>query len=323
MGLPKTGTTAFQEAVHAENIALLSEQHTLYPGAAANHTDALCTMFLPDPRTHITNQMAGVTTERQAEQLRQKTFSTMEKALSASSWQTLLLSAEGASNLSDQPLANLRDWLGKWVDRVEVIYVVRHPIDFTVSVMQQMLKGGYTIDGMMENIPHPQFQSRLSRAFNVFGRERVRVLCYEDARNQPGGLIAALCGAMAIREPACGRIVAAQRDANESLPMLAARTLDSMNRQRPLFINGKLNPKRTGREAGYLTRLQGSKFNLRTSEFNLIREVVADDTAWLEQVVGIDYDLSKTTEPPEERYNSETIDSLALLISDLANGQKK
>ena len=324
MCLPKTGTTAVQNTVFRNRNLLLEKYRILYPSIDANHTNGLCIMFLPDPRTHVTVKMAGITTEREAEILRTDHFKRMERELDSAGWDTLVLNAEGLANLSMPSLVELKNWTSKYVDSWQVVYWVRHPLDFTKSLMQQMIKGGYTIDEMMELLPLTNFEGRISNGFRSFGKENVQLYRYEDARSSNGGVVAEYCRQIGLdKETALGISEGAVFE-NESMSMLATHVLDRLNKRRPLFVDGQLNPLRGGTEITWVSRLKGSKFDLFASQKRKICTASRSDVLWLNEQFGVNYYLDvlggdDEYADPLEIYSNEVLDSIAITFSDMIN----
>lgn len=319
LGMPKTATTSCQNALWRCRTALAREGW-LYPSVEANHTNALCTMFLPDPRQHITVRSRGITTEDAAEALRAEYFATLEAELAQPGWHTLILSAEGLSNLSEASLGALRDWLLGYVDHVKAFYWLRHPVSYSVSVMQQMLKGGETIEQMLTALPLTNYRGKLTNALAVFGRESTRISRFEDAVSHPKGPVFAFCQALGLPSDISHKAMSVARTENESMSLLAAHALDALNRRRPLFIDGAPNPKRHPAELAQFMRIRGPKFDLTAGQKQMIRTASRPEMEWLSQTFGqkfypdifSDAPFEETAAPP-----SETADTLGLTISDL------
>lgn len=324
--MPKTGTTAIQNTVFRNRNLLLEKYKILYPSIDSNHTNSLCIMFLPDPRTHVTVKMASITTEREAEALRADHFKSLEKELDNPNWDTLALNAEGLANLSTPSLRALKDWTSKYVDSWHVVYWARHPLDFTKSLMQQMIKGGYTIEEMMELLPLTNFEGRISNGFRAFGKENVQLFRYEEARSSKGGVVAEYCRQLGLDEATAIGIAEGAVFENESMSMLATHVLDRLNKRRPLFVDGQLNPRRGGTEITWASRLKGAKFDLLACQKREICAASRNDVLWLNEQFGVNYYLDvfggeDEYTDPEERYSNEVLDSIAITFSDLINLQ--
>lgn len=323
MGMPKTGTTSFQNAIFAKRDILLRDHRMMYPSVGANHTNALCAMFLPDPRTHISVKIAGINTVEAAEELRQDYFRQVEADLVQPGWDTLVLSAEGLANLNRTSLSELHDWLKKWVDEIEVIYWIRHPVRFTVSVMQQMIKGGETIQGMLQDkLPLTNYHRRIENAMLAFGDNTIRLFRFEDAVKHSDGLVAAFCEQIGLPPETTQLITADATVENESMSMLAAHGLSMLNRLHPLFKNGKLNPLRPNGNIAQFMRLKGPRFDLDAASKQIIREKSRPEILWLKERFGCAfYPDILDPQPDETRLDGipddETAISVALQVSGL------
>ena len=138
-GLPKTATTSIQNALFTVRDRLRDEAGVLYPGADPNHTNALCTAFLSDPRDHIANKIAGRTDLDALRRMAAGIRADLGAEIEAAAPDTILLSAEGVSNLKSTELSEFRDWALGYAERIEVLYIVRQPLRYTTSVMHNIL----------------------------------------------------------------------------------------------------------------------------------------------------------------------------------------
>ncbi|MFH5774235.1 hypothetical protein ACHFJ0_08265 [Paracoccus sp. NGMCC 1.201697] len=328
MGMPKTATTSFQNAVYEHRHTLFDRHRILYPAVGANHTNTLCPMFLPDPRSHISVKMMGITTPEQAERFVSNCFEKMEAELSIGGWDTLVLSAEGLANLHTGALRDLRSWLDGFVDEIEVIYWLRHPVSFTVSVIQQMLKGGETIDDMIDRmLPLSNYQRRLENAIAAFGAEAMRIYRFEDCIQHPNGPVGAFCEQIYVPWETANTIIDSATVENESMSMLCGYTLDALNRLVPMFKDGVFNPLRQNGELAKLLTIKGPRFALDYENTRRIREASRPEIAWLRDKCGLDFYpdmlVDEFAHPESVQIpDRETTESLALLLSDLHNSKK-
>jgi hypothetical protein len=324
IGLPKTGTTSCQEALYANREMLLARHGTLYPSVAPSHNSMLSVMFLEDPRTNVTVKSKGITTREGAEALRRRYFAQMEADLARVSWDRLVLSSEGLSSLSPARLEKLREWLGGFADDWTVLLWSRHPVSYTTSNIQQHIKGGRVLEDLLTDPPLPNLKRRAANAFRVFGRDNVRITSFEDAKAEPGGVVAAFCRRLGLPEDTALEIGASTVTRNESMSMLATLLLSHLNRQRPRFVGGRLNPERCDQEIQLFRRLKGEKFRLPAEAEIKIRRQSRVDVEWLNETLGTSHYLDVLSEAAPERsapdhYSPEMLDSLALLMSDLIN----
>lgn len=325
MGLPKTGTTTIQNVLYKNRDWLLKKYKYYYPSVEANHTNFLCIMFLPDPRTHVTVKMRGLTTDAEVEALRAECFKRLEAEIESANWETLVFSAEGLANLSSDSLMNFQKWLSRYVDSCEVIYWVRHPLDFTKSLMQQMIKGGETIEDMMKRLPLTNFKGRLNNAVKAFGKSSIHLETFENSRAEKGGIVASFCRQLGLDEKGAMAMSDAAVFENESMSMLATMVFNTLNRRRPMFVDGKFNTVRRQGEFGWISRLKGEKFDLLSAQKHQICIQSRSDVRWLNEAFDLNLyedvfedDPAKFSDP-NEIYDQKTLDSIALVMSDLMN----
>ena len=333
IGLPKTGTTSCQDALFA-NRGMLLERHGYfypsvgYPSSAPSHNSMLSVMFLEDPRTNVTVKALGITTREDAEALRRRYFAQMEADIGSATWNTLVLSSEGLSTVPMASLRKLQEWLSNYADNWTVLLWVRHPVSYTTSNIQQHIKNGRYLEDAILKPPLAQFKSRASRAFDVFGRENVRVTTFEEAKKEPGGIVAAFCRCLGLPEKTAMEIGRPSRVRNESMSMLATLLLSTLNQQRPRFIDGKLNPKRSENDVQMFLGIKGEKFRLPPETEMEIRQSSRADVEWLNETFGTQLyldvlsDKGPESQPGEGVYSPEMLESLSLLMSDLFNAQK-
>jgi len=328
--LHKTGTSTIQNVLHDNRDFLLRQERALYPSLAPNLSNALLHIFEDDPRKHPRKQRAkktaGFTTEELAVR-REKYLNSLDAEISSSEWNTLLLSAEGVSHLSAPELAKLREWGEKYSSEWIVLVCVRHPLDWSRSVVQQRLKGGETLQRLYEKPPTPKYRVRISRAISVFGRENVRVFDFDTAAKGEGGIVGAFAREAGLSDPSRDFLASRALRYNESLSLEAARILDSLNRQRPIFVDNVRAPRYAGpgRKLAYLRRIKGRKFDVPDSVKEKIRLQSRDDVAWLNETFGLDLyrditdfaPLAQSHEVAVEALSDPAVDSIAEIVGEL------
>jgi hypothetical protein len=328
IGWPKTGTTTIQNVLHANRDFLLRQERVLYPSLAPNLNTGLLTIFGDGPQERVVNKMRGLTTE-EIEVRRKEYLNSLDAEISSSEWDTLLLSAEGVSiTLSVPEIARLREWGEKYSSEWMVLVCVRHPIDWTRSVIQQRLKRGETLKQLYEKLPRPNYRVRISRAISVFGRENVHVFDFESAIESDGGVVGAFAE-QAELSASSGEFLASRAVRyNESLSLEGARILDSLNRQRPLFVDGVRAPRRSGprHELAYIGRIKGQSFDVPGSVKEDIRLRSREDVAWLNETFDLELygDVADFATPhansregPVEVLSDPAVDSIAEIVSEL------
>lgn len=288
-GMPKTGTSTIQNVFYEKKGFLLEQEGILYPSLAPNLTTALRTIFRDLSDQPIANKMAGLTVEEEAEH-RKKYLDALEEEISSREWDVLLLSGEGMSVMLEPELAKLREWGGKYASDWTVLVCVRHPVAYTRSMIQQLMKSGDTLRQAYENLPTPNFRERLSRAVSVFGRKNVHVFDFDAAAGNEGGVVGTFAEKAGLTAQTRDFLASQAMRYNDSLSLEAVHILDSLNRQRPMFVgNGRASRRAgPGRELPYLKRIRGRKFDVPESVKEDIRLQSRDDVAYLNDTFGLD-----------------------------------
>jgi hypothetical protein len=278
--------------------------------------------------------MAGLT-DKEVEERRKGYLDSLDEEISSSEWETLLLSAEGISSLRESEVARLHEWGDRYASEWTVLVCVRHPVNWVPSVMQERLKQGETLQQLYENPPKPRYHQRISNSISVFGRENVRVFDFDSAAKSAGGIVGSFAEQAGLAEATRDFLSSRAVRANESLSLEAAHVLDSLNRQRPIFVDNVRAPHRAGpgHELSYIRRIEGQKFHVPDSIKDKIRSQSREDIEWLNETFVLDLyrDITEPAartegheskaegkeEEPGEALGGPTIDSIAEVFGEL------
>ncbi|KUO68130.1 MAG: hypothetical protein APF80_08475 [Alphaproteobacteria bacterium BRH_c36] len=325
-GLPKTATTTIQNACFEARMKLHKGAGILYPGNHPDKQQALRTIFVDDPRKHPSNMLAERTDLAELRREGEQILGEFKSEIEQSDAESVLFSNEGLSNHQPGELVKLKDWLSQFFDDIEVLFVVREPVAYTTSAVQQLLKQGHILEAKYSKPPRPLYQSRIGRVMKVFGAGAVQVLTFEEMCGHADGVIGSFLDYLGVANQEVRKAVheAARRD-NSSLSNEAALILSSLNAHRPLFVDGRTMRNRSlYKEVSALRNIKGDKFRLPKEVAERIFEMTRPDVAWLRENFGIEaydnIDFSKYTNEPSLK--PEVAQSLALTISDLINKQR-
>jgi hypothetical protein len=153
----------------------------------------------------------------------------------------------------------------------------------------QQLKGGATLDYLYKNMPLPGWRDRFTPWLDAVGLERFRLVSFNEAQENEG-IVASFCDAAGLPYETIRSLAPPIPAANESISLEAALLLDSLNRQQPLFIDGKLSPERRRYGQRYVKRamksLPGNKFCLSAEHAAKARVDSRPDLEWLNATFG-------------------------------------
>ncbi|MEG6509454.1 hypothetical protein V6C03_10780 [Methyloligella sp. 2.7D] len=325
-GLPKTATSTIQNACFEEREMLRKHAGIVYPGSDPAQQLALRTIFSDTPHSHPSSINKGKHNRRKLRAELDQTLAALTAEIEQSDAPVVLLSNEALTNFNAGELTRFREWLARLVDSIEIFYVVREPVAYATSAMQQILKQGRVLEEMYVNPPKPLFQQRLSLAMELFGADNVKALSFEAMCAHEKGVMGAFLDFLGVTDgTARSALMDAAQSKNSSLSDEAAQILSSLNRQRPPIVNGrKARNRALPKEIRTLGRIGSAKFRPPRAVAKKIFDETRADVAWLKENFGVggydEIDLDRYRDGPI--LTPELADSLALTISDLINRQK-
>ena len=280
IGHKKTGTSFIQRQFHQHRAALL-EQGLLYPLREPNHSFALSGLF---KRRNIAKAPSPIDRYIGAEE---KALAAFDAELAAADWTHLMLSAESLSGFSRAELTGLREWLERHVETVRIVFVVRDPVDWAVSVAQQYLKTRGDVETVLAEPEAVQWRKIITRFRQTFGKAAVTVLEYEALAVDRVRFAADFALAAGLPEGVAAPLCIAGESVNESMSMEAALMLGRYNARVPQRVDGKRNPGRSGVEPRIFAGLPGARFDLPDAARRKAYADSRDDVGFVERAFGI------------------------------------
>lgn len=286
------------------------------------------TLFRDTPPNMLRMCRPNETDDYSVSRIREEFRASLESDLADTSWHTFVIVAEDLWRLGSKPIARFLEWLTEFVDEISVVAYVRHPVDWTRSVVQERLKGGRTLDQLQAGIEPPRWQQNFTRWLDAVGLERFQLVSFEDARDSEG-LLASFCNVAGLPHETI-LPSAPPKAKNESMSLEAALLLDSFNRQTPLYINGELSPERSQYSwygVSGLRSLPGNRFYLSPKQEEKARVNSRPDLEWLNATFGKNFFPDVFQDEPGESslhpdtMPRETIDALAEMYSNLLREQ--
>lgn len=281
IGHKKTGTTAIQHQFHAHRAAL-RDLGVLYPLADANHSFALSGLF------RGRNRALTVSAKRDYAADGVGGLAQLDAELAgAGDWTHVLFSAEAIAGFSKAELTALRDWLLGHVETVRVVFVIRDPVDWAVSVAQQYLKSRDDVAAILSEPEPLRWRQIVTRLRAVFGGEALSVLEYEALAAVRERFVARFGKAVGLPKGTGKLLRAEQARVNESLSAEAAMLMARVNAMLPEQLDGQRNPARSGMEMRAFRGLAGRRFDLPEATRRLAYAQSRDDVAFVAREFGI------------------------------------
>lgn len=332
IGLGKTGTTAIQHTL-LEQVGRLERDFDIhYPVEfddprpfGGNHTLYLRSLFQPGAEEKRPNIVAGLGNRKALDKANKSLVEHFQRGFERSSASRLLLSAEGIGHFSIPSLSNLKAWLDQLTDRVTVVVCLRHPRHALAGAIQQRLKTGSLLDSLYLFPPLYAFEKLFFRLEEFFNREEIIAYDYAEARHSSLGVTGLFLHKIGVQT---GSHFSSTDIVNQSVSHEATLLLDAINRQRPLIIDGELNPMRNRSDTQAFLRIPGRRYIPPIQVYDLLDEYAAPGLAWLEKNYQLKLDAMGAGEGAisgavQESFSRDALDELALVVSDLANIREK
>lgn len=145
IGLAKTGSTAIQNAFFENKDVLLAEAGVLYPGTISNHWH-LHSLFSESPGALRQIVELNLKDSLEITEWLREYQASILKEVDHCKPKTIVFSSEWLAGMSIDELILLKEFLEKMAREVICFAFVRHPIEFALSLYQEMLKTGQIAD---------------------------------------------------------------------------------------------------------------------------------------------------------------------------------
>ncbi len=335
LGLPKTGTTSIQ-ATCKKNLSILEKQGVRYMiewkrgDMRGGHITHLNTLFadweVPSYCHHPAFQCTDILNAIEREEEQSNLTETVKKIVNTIDCDSLLISGEWTGFCIEKCVENLKQWLYRNFNNVEVeiLVFVRNPISFVVSFFQQDEKTGYKrLDSNYLDIYEvykEQYLNTIKNLYRYFPTE-FKLIKFEDAVSfKDGGLVGYFLQEIGIINRSSIEIIRG----NDGTSYEALELLRFINLCEPVVVNKLNNPKRLpqdGRlDARHLFRVRGVKYDLPIEGKLELRRRWEDVFLYLKENFGIDYSncaIEDKVPLPSDFYSDVTIDDFIEVFPEL------
>ena len=272
IGTPKTGTTAIQNTLDGYDDGVTRYARLMRP----NHSLAVSALFRESEGARISMRNQGITGAA-AEKWTADARARLMEDLNSPARQ-LVISAEGLANFQTDDLVRLRDAIAPHTRAFRVLAYVRDPLGFASSMFQQSVKNGKSAFVL----PDLAYRPRLEPALQVFGRDAMEVVRFDNDSLPHSDVIADFC-------------VRTQIDRSRLHPKPANTRLSAMATGLIYGFN-QLPDAKEGTKARFharyklIERLGAALPGKMRLDPDLIRQAVAqDDLNWLAETWGVDF----------------------------------
>jgi hypothetical protein len=304
VGMHKTGTTSIQKTFGMHAAVLQEAGYYWYEGES--HSRVVYSAFADQPQQYHLNRRAGLAQHEDALVYGASCRARLLSFLAEAPGPRLLISGEDIAMLRPPEVQRMLAAFRPLVDRITVIGFVRAPRSYIGSAIQEQVRGGAGRNATAV----PQYRRRFAAFRDAPEVAELRLKLYAPESLLRGCSVATflqVCGA----PPELVERMEVRR-ANPSRSRLATVLLLAANDAVPVFLpDGTPNPERVPRLAGFLERLEGSKF--QPPEALVVSQLhrAAEDIAWMEGVLGSPFADSEKAPQPADAVPVDDLDSLS------------
>lgn len=326
VGFHKTATTSIQKTLH-KNRTQLVDAGFLYPGfrignrEITNHSEVFYSMFCPEPEKYHMNLAKNYNTTEKTGYLHKEYHQQFTRQIASFAGENIVISGEGISQLNKQGLQAFRNYLIENTQsdvNFNVIAFVRHPVDWTVSKIQEAVKGGTSLKAAIERNrkkQKPFFKLITNNFKSVFAGYQLDLYRFEDAVKHHNGITGMFLSVLGIAENQIKDIN--NEFLNVSLSYEATVLLSAIFEEIPLYKENRKNPELEGFRREFLFEMPGRKFSIPPDVKSNIWEKVQTDVNWLHDEMKFPkYQLITEQEDESRKWDVEVLDFMRFRLLD-------
>jgi asparagine synthase (glutamine-hydrolysing) len=319
IGVHKTASTTIQNTLFNERLKL-AKAGFLYPEFRAgdipicNHSIPFYSLFCKEPEKYHINVSLGFTTNEAIQQLHHNYCQQIIVQLADFCGETLIISGEDIWLLATNELKNLKAWLTKITNaevNIRVVLLCRHPVSrFRSGLQGSVCAFGLPMEKAIErNLRRTLFYRNLITAFSeVFGRESITVLKYEDAIRHSFGPAGAFLALLDKDLP--DKIKLTLQHDNPASKYETFVLLNAINQTCYSTLGYELQPQRMAELNELFREMPGQKYMLPQGLSKKVWKALSEDANWLCREFSLpEYRfLNEDLKPDSDIWSPETID---------------
>jgi hypothetical protein len=285
-----------------------------------NHSVPFHSIFSKYSEFYRPNVLKGYDTPDKVRHLNENHKKQLSQQLQNFDGETLIISGEDISTLDQEDIQNLNEYLFSITNgdvTIKIIFLCRHPITYARSHIQEVVKGGQTLEQEMENYPlfvRSHYQTRLGNFLSVFPHDDISVIKYEDAISHTNGLLGSFLSVVGM-DPSLGEHLKDDR-VNGSLSYESISLINAINRNVPRFVNHAPNPEWSASGHRLIRQISGAKFHLHQEYNEKIWSESHDDMAWLYKNFSLSpYEFSDEDASENQRWDTNVLEQIHDILS--------
>lgn len=334
IGVHKTASSTIQDTLYSERLKLAGEG-VLYPDfrvgniGSSNHSIPLYSLFCQKPEKYHINVSNGFTTSDSIKKLHAEYRNQLARQVKNFRGETMVISGEDISHFSKSEFENLKSFLWEITCpevKLTVVAVCRHPVfRFRSALQASICIFGVTMEkAILRHLAFPfLYRDLLGKVSEVFGRENISWLKYEDAITHPYGPAGALLELIDPNLPEKIKPVVMQQNRANNYENVVL--LNAINQTYPQTIGFELHPERMVGLNVLFLEMPGQKFMLPKGMSRKVWEVLSEDVNWLCREFSLpEYQfLDIDVKPGTEIWSRQTLDYLQKTFPQLPSSHRK
>lgn len=291
IGVHKTASTTIQNTLHKER-EKLAGIGILYPHFFAgktlfiNHSVPFYSLFSDHPDQYHVNIAHGYTSDEDIRAVHQEYLNQFRMQTASFQGDTMIISGEDILHLNAKQLSKLKELLTEVTQpevSIKVVVICRHPVSrFRSAVQASVCNFGMGLDEATDyhlSVRKINYQMLVGTFAEVFGRENITVLKYEDILDHvygPSGALLELINS-SIPEKIRPDVVRANAGYTGEAVMLC----DAINRTWPDMPDYTLHPERMISIVEIIKEMPGARFFLPAGTSKKVWNSLSEDIHWL------------------------------------------
>jgi hypothetical protein len=320
VGLHKTGTSSIQKTLFERvNNKLLEEKDYVYPKSwHQNHSVPIYSAFCDNPENYHVNIKRRYSISK-IKDINKQNLVKLETEIAKREKSKLIVSGEDISHLSYGNLNDLKDYIMSISTNnvtIKVIIYVRNPISWSISTVQEQIKGGKTYQDSLIHIRNNlknYFRNKIDKFVQVFGKEYIDVYSFEEAVVHEYGPVGHFLSMLGFNNSEISRFDIIR--ANESISLLAGDMLSFINEKAPMIKDGKIHEKRIYGDIVPFLGIKGPKFDVPYDFKEKLFKECQDDIKRLKDKYGIDYSSIPVKSQINYNFTKQTIRDIKKVYS--------
>jgi len=292
IGVHKTATSSIQEALGKAR-ALLAHGGYLYPVFTKremiiyNHSIVFYSMFFQKPETYHMNVLYGYNNPDAVNELNRSYHNQLIRQIEDFQGDKMILSGEDISILWLKPLENLKNYLIEITNpevHIEVILFCRHPLTWSRTHIQEVIKGGKSLEETRRNnatVILQNYQKKIKTFARVFSFESIHVFRFEDAIQNQYGPAASFLSYIGADASFIKTLNLKNEVYNILLSYEATTLLNAIYIKTPGFTDNQVNPELRNFYPKHIHQIPGEKFYLEPNHNHEIWQRSQEDINWL------------------------------------------